>query len=77
MTGKLRIKNERVDVSLSGVLMLAASMVVKPASGGSGHVGILDFDGMLISAQEFRVTRGADPASWSSRVCRSYREEEQ
>ena len=49
-------------------------VAVKPSAGGHGHVGIVDFDGMLISAQEFTVTRASDPTTWPvSPVFRTYK----
>ena len=49
-------------------------VAIKPSAGGHGHVGIVDFDGMLISAQEFTVTRASDPTTWPvSPVFRTYK----
>lgn len=49
-------------------------VAVKPMAGGHGHVGIVDFDGMLISAQEFKVTRASNPVTWPvSPVFRTYK----
>ena len=49
-------------------------VAVKPMAGGHGHVGIVDFDGMLISAQEFKVTRASNPVAWPvSPVFRTYK----
>ena len=62
-------------MSILGVLMFAASMVVKHASGGSGHIGIMDFDGMAISAQEREVTLASNVTKWGSAVYRLYKED--
>ena len=66
---------------IPGWILLGASeypqpgmVAVKLAAGGHGHVGIVDFDGMLISAQEFKVTRASNPETWPvSPVFRTYK----
>lgn len=49
-------------------------VVVQPATGPNGHMGIMDFDGMAISAQTHGVTRASNAAVWRPLVCRAYKE---
>ena len=50
-------------------------IAVRPSAGPNGHMGILDFDGMAISAQRDSVTRASDVASWGTAVYRRYTDE--
>lgn len=50
-------------------------VAVRPSSGPNGHMGILDFDGMAISAQADLVTRRSNVPSWGAAVYRKYTEE--
>jgi hypothetical protein len=47
-------------------------VAVKPSAGPNGHVGIMDFDGMAISAQRDSVTRASNVATWGNAVYRRY-----
>ena len=49
-------------------------VVVQPSAGPNGHMGIMDFDGMAISAQAQGVTRASNAAKWKPLVCRTYKE---
>ena len=49
-------------------------VVVQPSTGPNGHMGIMDFDGMAISAQTHGVTRASNAAVWRPLVCRAYKE---
>lgn len=48
-------------------------VVVQPATGPNWHMGIMDFDGMAISAQTHGVTRASNAAVWRPLVCRAYK----
>ena len=50
-------------------------VVVQPSAGPNGHMGIMDFDGMAISAQAQGVTRASNAAKWKPLVCRTYKED--
>ena len=49
-------------------------VVVQPSAVPNGHMGIMDFDGMAISAQAQGVTRASNAAKWKPLVCRTYKE---
>lgn len=50
-------------------------VAIRPNSGSNGHMGILDFDGMAISAQVDLVTRRSSVPRWDAAVYRKYVEE--
>ena len=46
-------------------------IAIKPSSGPHGHIGIVDCDGMVVSAQNNLVTRKSDLTNWSAIVVRT------
>ena len=50
-------------------------VAIRPSNGPNGHMGILDFDGMEISAQADLVTRCSNVPGWGTEVYRKYTEE--
>ena len=49
-------------------------VIIQPSVGPNGHMGIMDFDGMAISAQANGVTRASNAVKWKPLVCRIYKE---
>ena len=50
-------------------------VAIRPSNGPNGHMGILDFDGMAISAQADLVTRRSDIPNSGIAIYRKHTEE--